>query len=49
MMDEKWLKEWQQLCELASREQDHQKLKVLVREIIRMYDEKSKKIKPLDD
>ncbi len=37
--------EWVRLCEMASQEQDPEKLMVLVREITRLLEEREKAIK----
>jgi hypothetical protein len=37
--------EWLHLCELASKEQDPEKLMVLVREITRLLEEREKQLK----
>ncbi len=40
---------WQELCELAAKEQDPEKLSALVAEIDRMLQEKEDRLKRLQD
>jgi hypothetical protein len=48
-MDQDKRERWVQLCELASKEQDPEKLLRVVEEINRLLDEKNQRLRPQGD